>query len=58
MRLRRFLFLQGNASRLFDRLGRALHRQGHAVHRINFNGGDWAFWSLPGAASFRGTAED
>ena len=57
MRTRRFLFLQGNASHFFDRLGRALRDQGHAVHRINFNGGDWAFWSLPGAVSFRGALD-
>ncbi|HZP13637.1 MAG TPA: capsular biosynthesis protein [Nevskiaceae bacterium] len=54
MRSRRYLFLQGNASRFFDRLGHALHARGHAVHRINFNGGDEAFWSLPGATPFRG----
>jgi capsular polysaccharide export protein len=57
MRKRRFLFLQGNASRLFERLGCALDAHGHHVHRINFNGGDWAFWSLPGAVDFRGKPE-
>jgi capsular polysaccharide export protein len=55
---RRFLFLQGNASWFFARLGLALAKQGHAVHRINFNGGDAAFWKLPGAASYRGKLAD
>ncbi len=54
MSARRFLFLQGNASTFFDRLGHALAAQGHVVRRINFNGGDCAFWSLPGAVSYTG----
>jgi capsular polysaccharide export protein len=54
MRTRRsFLFLQGNASRFFGDLGRALHGRGHPVHRINFNGGDRVFWPLRGAVDFR-----
>ena len=51
---RSFLFLQGLATRFFDRLGRALRERGHAVHRVNFNGGDRAFWRLPGAVDFCG----
>jgi capsular polysaccharide export protein len=51
---RAFLFLQGMATRYFQRLGRALASRGHAVHRVNFNGGDRAFWRLPGAVDFRG----
>lgn len=47
-----FLFLQGLATRFFERLGRALLARGHAVHRVNFNGGDRAFWRLPGAIDF------
>jgi capsular polysaccharide export protein len=43
---RSFLFLQGLASWFFDRLGRALIERGHAVHRVNFNGGDRLFWRL------------
>ena len=50
----RYLFLQGQISPFFAELGRALQRRGHAVHRINFNGGDRQFWSLPGAVDFRG----
>jgi capsular polysaccharide export protein len=55
---RSFLFLQGLATRFFEHLGRALLARGHAVHRVNFNGGDRAFWRLPGAIDFRGRAED
>ena len=53
-----FLFLQGLATRFFESLGRALAARGHAVHRVNFNGGDRAFWRLPGAVDFRGRAEE
>jgi capsular polysaccharide export protein len=51
---RGFLFLQGMATRFFERLGRTLADRGHAVHRVNFNGGDRAFWRLPGAVDFCG----
>lgn len=51
---RSFLFLQGLATRFFERLGRALAERGHAVYRVNFNGGDRAFWRLPGAVDFCG----
>ena len=51
---RGFLFLQGMATRFFERLGRGLADRGHAVHRVNFNGGDRAFWRLPGAVDFCG----
>ena len=53
----RYLFLQGQISPFFAELGQALHRRGHSVHRIHFNGGDRQFWSLPGAVDFRGRAE-
>jgi capsular polysaccharide export protein len=49
---RGFLFLQGLASWFFDRLGRALMARDHRVHRVNFNGGDQAFWHLPRAVDF------
>jgi capsular polysaccharide export protein len=51
---RSFLFLQGMATRFFERLGQALVARGHAVCRVNFNGGDRVFWRLPGAVDFRG----
>jgi capsular polysaccharide export protein len=55
---RSFLFLQGLATRFFERLGRALLARGHAVQRVNFNGGDRAFWRLPGAVDFTGRLHD
>ena len=55
-RPRQFLFLQGLAGPFFGRLGQALSAGGHGVHRINFHGGDWAFWPLPGAINYRGGA--
>jgi capsular polysaccharide export protein len=51
---RGFLFLQGMPTRFFERLGQALAVRGHGVHRVNFNGGDRAFWHRPGAVDFRG----
>jgi len=51
---RGFLFLQGMATRFFERLGSALTARGHAVHRVNFNGGDRVFWRLPDSVDFRG----
>ena len=51
---RRYLFLQGMATGFFDRLGHALAGRGQFVFRINFNGGDRLFWSLPGAVDYRG----
>lgn len=55
---RGFLFLQGMATRFFERLGQALAARGHAVYRVNFNGGDRAFWRLPGALDFCGRPEE
>jgi capsular polysaccharide export protein len=51
---RRVLFLQGPASSFFSHLGVVLARRGHAVHRINFHGGDQVFWQLPDAVNYRG----
>lgn len=55
---RSFLFLQGMATGFFDRLGHALADRGHRVRRINFNGGDRLFWSLPAAVDYRGRLAD
>jgi capsular polysaccharide export protein len=46
------------ATHFFERLGRALAERGHAVHRVNFNGGDRAFWRLSGAIDFSGRLEE
>ncbi len=51
---RSFLFLQGPIGPFFSRLAQRLAAAGHAVHRINFHGGDRLFWRLPGAVDFRG----
>ena len=49
---RSFLFLQGMATHFFAKLGSALAKNGHEVHRINFNGGDKLFWLRRGAVDF------
>lgn len=55
---RRVLLLQGLMGPLFRRLGQGLMRAGHSVHKVNFNGGDRAFWRLPGGIDYRGTKAD
>ncbi|HEY0270490.1 MAG TPA: capsular biosynthesis protein [Sphingomonas sp.] len=50
---RTFLFLQGPHGSFFPKLGEALRGAGHAVFRINLNGGDRATW--PSGANFAGT---
>ncbi|SKA02810.1 capsular polysaccharide export protein [Trichlorobacter thiogenes] len=54
MQLRRFLFLQGVCSPFFACLAERLIRAGHRVHKVNFNGGDAAYWRGASACSFRG----
>lgn len=49
-----FLFLQGPHGPYFARLGEALAKRGHAVHRINLCGGDRHDWPGP-ATNYRGT---
>lgn len=39
----------------FERVGRVLAEDGHAVFRINLNGGDRYFWNLPNGSDYRGT---
>ena len=55
---RNVLMLQGLMGRLFRRLGQGLIKAGHSVHKVNFNGGDRLFWSLPGGIDFRGTLDE
>lgn len=61
---RSFLFLQGPHGAFFFRLGEALAREGHAVHRVNLNGGDRHDWPARdgannlGATDYRGTLSD
>lgn len=55
---RNILMLQGLMGPLFRRLGQGLMKAGHNVHKINFNGGDRAFWRLPGGIDYRGSKAD
>lgn len=55
MQPRRFLFLQGNVSQFFHRLGMELRQRGHTVRRINFHAGDALYWRQPGAVAWRGS---
>ncbi|HZF82280.1 MAG TPA: capsular biosynthesis protein [Burkholderiaceae bacterium] len=52
------LLLQGLMGPLFRRLGQGLIAAGHEVHKVNFNGGDRAFWRLPNGIDYRGTLAD
>jgi len=54
---RSFLFLQGPCSPLFAKIADRLKNHGHAVHRINFNGGDAVYWAPRKATCFRGKLE-
>ena len=54
-RPRRVLLLQGLMGDFFRRLGIALRQSGHDVFKVNFNGGDRAFWRLPNGVDYRGT---
>jgi len=58
MSQRSFLFLQGGCSPFFPRLASELLAEGHRVFRINFNGGDRAYWGSLPAESFRGTLDE
>lgn len=55
---RNVLLLQGLMGALFRRLGQGLSKAGHNVFKVNFNGGDRLFWSLPGGIDYRGTLRD
>lgn len=55
---RSVLLLQGLMGPLFRQLGRGLMARGHRVHKVNFNGGDAAFWRLPGGIDYRGALAD
>lgn len=57
---RHFLFLQGNASWYFRRLGEALAARGHGVTRVNVCGGDRVFWGRDdwNAVDYTGRRED
>jgi len=54
---RTILLLQGLMGPLFHELGKALIGAGHAVHKVNFNGGDRLFWRLPNGVEYRDSLE-
>ena len=58
LRKRTVLLLQGLMGPLFRRLGQELIRDGHDVHKVNFNGGDRAFWRLPNGIDYRGPLDE
>ncbi len=51
------LLLQGPLGPFFNHLAVALNKQGQAVYKINFNGGDNAFYSQPNNINFTGTVD-
>lgn len=55
---RRVLLLQGLMGSFFQWLGQGLRKAGHEVFKVNFNGGDKAYWRLPNGIDFRGTLEE
>lgn len=52
---RRVMLLQGLMGPFFQRLGRGLSNAGHEVFKVNFNGGDRAYWGLPNGIDYKGT---
>ncbi len=54
--IRTFLFLQGVCSPFFSRLADQLKRDGHQVYKINFNAGDWLYWSHSATFNYQGLA--
>ncbi|MGH8539817.1 MAG: capsule biosynthesis protein [Stenotrophobium sp.] len=54
---RRYLFLQGPIGTFFNKIAQRLHASGHAIHRVNFNGGDRLFWTAGHAVDYTGNAQ-
>lgn len=52
------MLLQGLMGPFFQRLGKGLHKAGHQVFKVNFNGGDRAYWGLPNGIDYKGTLAD
>ena len=55
---RRVMLLQGLMGPFFRELGKGLIARGHEVFKVNFNGGDSAYWRLPNGIDYRGTLAD
>lgn len=54
---KRVLLLQGPMGPFFRRLARDLEQAGARTYKVNFNGGDWLFYTR-GSALFRGRMEE
>jgi capsular polysaccharide export protein len=52
---RHFLLLQGTCSPFFARLADQLQSEGHRVSKLNFTGGDVAYWGMRPSWRFSGT---
>ncbi len=52
---RNVLLLQGLMGPFFRELGKGLIARGHNVLKVNFNGGDRAYWRLPNGIDYRGS---
>ena len=55
---RNVMLLQGLMGPFFRKLGKGLIARGHKVFKVNFNGGDRAYWRLPNGIDYRGTLAD
>lgn len=55
---RRVMLLQGLMGPFFRRLGLGLKQAGHEVFKVNFNGGDRAYWRLANGIDYRSTRDD
>lgn len=55
---RRVMLLQGLMGPFFNELGKGLIARRHMVFKVNFNGGDRAYWRLPNGIDYRGTLEN
>jgi capsular polysaccharide export protein len=55
---RRVLMLQGIMGPFFRQLALALRGAGYSVFKVNFNGGDRAYWRLSNGIDYRGPMED
>lgn len=52
------MLLQGIMGPFFRRLALALRDAGHDVFKVNFNGGDRAYWRLPNGIDYRDTLKN
>lgn len=52
------LMLQGPVGPFFHRVARDFHKHGHAVYKINFNGGDRFFWRHSNTFDFHGSPRE